>query len=134
MPALFLLGLKMSVVLKIIRPGTEFSDIKAAKVVLPAMNGPLTVLEDRAPTSLLLRNGQILALDENNNLIRRFFVQGGMADVALNVCAVSTEVVHAYEDMTLALAQEYLEKSNTPEVRDFYQLIIDVLKTGQKVK
>lgn len=124
----------MSVVLKITRPGDAFPDIKAAKVVLPAAYGNLTVLEERAPTSLLLRNGVVAALDDNNNVIKRFFVYGGMADVAQDVCNVFTEKVHAYESMTMALAQENMEKSTTPEVKDFYQLIIDELKLGQKVK
>ena len=124
----------MSVVLKITRPGDAFPDIKAAKVVLPAAYGNLTVLEERAPTSLLLRNGVVAALDDNNNVIKRFFVYGGMADVAQDVCNVFAEKVHAYESMTMALAQENMEKSITPEVKDFYQLIIDELKSGQKVK
>ncbi len=124
----------MSVVLKITRPGDALPEVKVAKVVLPAAQGNLTVLNERAPTSLLLKNGQIQALDDNNNIVKRFFVYGGVADVAQDVCQVFAEKVHAYDDITLALAQENLAKAETPEVKDFYQLIIAELKTGQKVK
>ena len=71
----------MTVVLKISRPMSEFPEVKAAKIIVPSAAGDLMVLPDRAPTYLLLRNGQVKALDADNHIVRRFFVHGGVTTI-----------------------------------------------------
>ena len=77
------------VTLKLMQPAKALADEQAAKIVLPAMKGDLTVLPSRAPLSLLLRNGQIRLLDADNRVIGRYFVQGGVVNAAADVCQVS---------------------------------------------
>ena len=122
----------MSVVLKIMRPVSQFSEVKAEKIIVPAAAGDLTVLPDRAPTYLLLRNGQVKALDADNRVVKRFFVQGGVADIAQDVCRVESEIVHAYDDMTLEEAKQCYEKAATDEIKDYYKVIIDEFTLSSK--
>ena len=122
----------MTVVLKISRPVSEFPEVKAAKIIVPAAAGDLTVLPDRAPTYLLLRNGQVKALDADNHIVRRFFVHGGVTDIAQDVCRVEAEIVHAYDDMTLEEAKQCYEKAATDEIKDYYKVIIDEFTLSSK--
>ena len=122
----------MSVVLKISRPVSQFSEVKADKIVIPAAAGDLTVLPDRAPTYLLLRNGQVRALDADNRIVKRFFVQGGVADVAQDVCSINSEVVHAYDEMTMDEAKQCFENAQTDDIKDYYKMIIDEFALSSK--
>ncbi len=122
----------MTVMLKILRPMSEFSESKVAKIIVPAVAGDLTVLPDRAPTYLLLRNGQVKALDEDNRIVHRFFVHGGVADIAQDVCRIESEIVHAYDDMTLEEAKLRYEKATTDEIKDYYKVIIDEFTLSSK--
>ena len=122
----------MSVVLKISRPVSQFSEVKADKIVIPAAAGDLTVLPDRAPTYLLLRNGQVRALDADNRIVKRFFVQGGVADGAQDVCSINSEVVHAYDEMTMDEAKQCFENAPTDDIKDYYKMIIDEFALSSK--
>ncbi len=122
----------MSVVLKIMRPVSQFSEVKAEKIIVPAAAGDLTVLPDRAPTYLLLRNGQVKALDADNRVVKRFFVQGGVADIAQDVCSISSEVVHAYEEMTFDEAKSRFEKAQSDDIKNYYKMIIDEIVLSSK--
>ena len=122
----------MSVVLKIMRPVSQFSEVQAEKIIVPAADGDLTVLPDRAPTYLLLRNGQVKALDADSRVVKRFFVQGGVADIAQDVCSISSEVVHAYEEMTLDEAKSRFEKAQSDDIQENNQMIIDEIDLSSK--
>lgn len=105
----------------------------AQKIVVPGVNGDLTVLRDRAPTLILLRNGILQVLDAANNPVERYYVKGGIADIARNRCAVSSEKVVDCENMTLEKATEKRDAAIHQEDKDFYQMIInDITVFGNK--
>lgn len=114
------------------RPVSQFSEVKAEKIIVPAAAGDLTVLPDRAPTYLLLRNGQVKALDADSRVVKRFFVQGGVADIAQDVCSISSEVVHAYEEMTLDEAKSRFERAQSDDIKNYYKMIIDEIVLSSK--
>lgn len=81
----------MSVRLNIYLPDRMLPDENADKVVLPVAVGNLTVIKDRAPTSQLLVCGAVQLLDSNNHVQKRWFINGGIADIAQDVCKIAVE-------------------------------------------
>ena len=63
---------------------------KVYRVVLPYGNTNLTVLEERAPTSLVLHAGVLQILKEDDSVEAAYFIDSGVADIADNVCKIST--------------------------------------------
>ncbi len=125
--------MERGIVFRISRPYKIYRTMLAQKIVVPGVNGDLTVLRDRAPTLILLRNGILQVLDAANNPIERYYVKGGIADIARNRCAVSTEKVVACENMTLEKATEKRDAAIHQEDKDFYQMIInDITVFGNK--
>lgn len=94
--------------LKIVLPYKVLPVEKAAKIVVPAEKGMLTVLKDRAPTTLLLTNGVVEILNEHNEVTKRYFVQGGVANIAADECVIMTQK---------ALNAEELNKSRVEEMK-----------------
>jgi F0F1-type ATP synthase epsilon subunit len=80
----------MSIQLKISLPESSLPTVDADKVVLPVLEGTLTVIKDRAPELRLLTAGKIVLLDENNHAFRQWTISGGVADIAEDVCSVAT--------------------------------------------
>lgn len=99
------------------------------KVVVPAANGDLTVLADRAPTLALLRNGLVQVLDKGNHPVERYFIKGGIADIARDRCAISTEKVVSYDNINVARATEKRDAAIHEDDKAYYQMIIDYLTT-----
>lgn len=122
------------VTLKLMQPAKALADEQAAKIVLPAMKGDLTVLPSRAPLSLLLRNGQIRLLDADNRVIGRYFVQGGVVNAAADVCQVSSPRIENAEDMTPEKARELAVSAPKQEDRDYYQMVVDEFNLFGRVK
>ena len=77
---------------------------------------------------LLLRNGLLQILDKNGKPIERYFVKGGVADVARNRCAVSSEKVVSFDKIDVIKAAEKRDSAILQEDKDFYQSILDTLK------
>jgi len=76
--------------LKIVLPHKTVFEQAVERVVIPAVKGNLTVLSDRAPTTMLLENGMLSVLDTSGKATKRYFIQGGVADVAGGECKVMT--------------------------------------------
>lgn len=95
------------------------------RVVLPYGNTNLTIIEDRAPTSLVLHAGPLQVLDENNQLEDLYFIDGGVVDVAENVCKISVcHIVHR-RDINAEQAIELAEAE--PQNAVFYTMIADYI-------
>lgn len=121
--------MEKGIIFRISRPYKIYRTMLAPKVVVPGVNGDLTVIIDRAPTLMLLRNGLVQVLDHSNNVMERYFVKGGIADIARNRCAISTEKVVVYENMSIEKAKEKIEAAIHQEDKDFYQMVLDYLIT-----
>ena len=112
---------------RISRPYKIFETRAVDALVIPAMNGDLTVLPERAPTLALLTNGVVQILDENKKVVDRFFVKGGVADIARNRCAISSEKVVSFDSIDMEKALRKKEQAIHAEDKEFYQMVIDKL-------
>ncbi len=121
--------MEKGIIFRISRPYKVYRTAKVDKVVVPGVNGDLTVLRDRAPSLVLLRNGLLQVLDTANKPIERYFIKGGIADIARNRCAVSTEKVVSYENIDIAKATEKRDAAVHDDDKAYYQMIIDYLGT-----
>ncbi len=112
----------MSVQLQLCTPEQLVTDEKVVKVLLPVPEGTLTVIEDKAPTSLMLTLGLVATMDSNNKIIKRWFISGGFADVANNVCKVAADKVVDLDKVNLSQLEQDTAEDN------FYQSIYQYLK------
>ena len=114
-----------NVTLKIWTPERTAMNRKVYRVVLPYGQTNLTVIEDRAPTSLVIKAGVMQILDENDNIKDWYFIDSGVADIAGNVCKISTR--HLLEHTQIDAAQAAELQAAEPENAEFYGMIIHYL-------
>lgn len=69
-----------------------------AKVSIPAYNGDLTVLIDRAPSEILLNQGKVKILSETAEVLEEYQIGEGVADIAGNTCTIHTEFAEKFMD------------------------------------
>lgn len=119
---------KKQIIFRLSRPFKVSRTAVVDRVQLPAVNGDITILPNRAPILLLLRNGLLQILDKDGKPTERYFVKGGVADVARNRCAVSSEKVVAFDKIDVIKAAEKRDSAILQEDKDFYQSIVDTLK------
>lgn len=100
---------------------------EATAVVLPTTIENLTVVNNRAPSIVLLKSGMVQILDSNMRPIEKYFVKGGVADVCDDKCSVSSEVVFSKKELKLEDMQVLLETALSDADRVFYQMIVDEL-------
>jgi F0F1-type ATP synthase epsilon subunit len=81
----------MYIVLKINTPEKTYKPQKANKVVLPVKEGNLTIIKDRAPRSQILTEGMVMLLDEQNTILKKWHIGGGVAEIAEDVCQIAVE-------------------------------------------
>ena len=114
-----------NITLKIFVPEKTALEKKVHRVVLPYGNVNLTVIDERAPTSLVLCKGVMQILDENENVENEYFIDGGVVDIAVDVCKISTRKLIKKENITIdeALAKVEQEPHNT----EFYQMVANYL-------
>ncbi|MBO6282092.1 MAG: hypothetical protein J6N49_06150 [Alphaproteobacteria bacterium] len=95
------------------------------RVVLPYGNTNLTIIEDRAPTSLVLHAGPLKILSENNQIEDLYFIDGGVVDVAQNVCKIS--VCHIIHRRDISIEQAKGLAVEEPQNAVFYKMIADYI-------
>lgn len=74
--------MEKGIIFRISRPYKVYRTAMAPKIVVPGVKGDLTVLVDRAPTLVQLRNGLVQVLDKADKVTERYFIKGGIADIA----------------------------------------------------
>ena len=115
-----------NVTLKIWTPERTVMNKKVYRVVLPYGTKNLTVIEDRAPTSLVISAGVLQILDEQDNVVSRYFIDNGVADIADNVCKISTRHFLEYSHIDADKAAQL--KESEPENAVFYDMIAHYLE------
>ena len=75
--------------LKITTPSKVVKEIDAEWVIIPAREGDMAVLPDKAPQIVQLCEGFVKTSGVDKNIL----VKGGFADISLNMCTISTEEV-----------------------------------------
>lgn len=113
------------ITLKIYTPERTFMNKKIHRVVLPYGRVNLTIIKDRAPTSLVLPAGKLDILDKNNNIESSYFIDGGVVDVAEDICTIS--VRHIIKTTAINIEQAKQKQHDEPQNKDFYLMIIDFL-------
>lgn len=108
--------------LKIYTPEKLAVDKSVYRVVLPDGGQNLTVIKDRAPTSLALIAGVLKILDEHDNVVEAYFVDNGVADIALNECKISTLHLIALDKISESVARSKMESE--PESAGYYGMIV----------
>lgn len=96
---------KENIRLSVVLPHKVLPETEVAKVMLPAQKGVITILPDRAPTTLLLENGVMSVLNADNTVAKQYFVKGGVANVAADKCTVTTEKMIDFADINTARVQ-----------------------------
>ena len=86
--------------LKIFTPDKVYKEQDVRRVVVPGADGDLTVLPERAPTAMGLTNGYVRVLDEHDGITDKYFIRGGIANIADDICAISTEGVVSEDDIS----------------------------------
>ena len=112
----------MSISLAICTPEQLVAEEKSDKVILPIEVGNLTVIDQRAPSSLMLVAGVIATLNSDNKVLKRWFISGGFADIADNKCKVAAERAVDLQKITLQEAEALAETSA------FYKKIYEYLR------
>ncbi len=112
-----------NITLKIYTPEKTALNQKVYRVLLPYGKTNITIIEDRAPTSLVMHAGVLQILGENNEILRSYFIDGGVADVADNVCNISTR--HIIEKSQINLEKALELRDSEPQSFEYYQMIVD---------
>ena len=107
--------------LKIYTPEKLALDKEIYRVVLPDDRLNLTVIEDRAPTSLSLEAGVLQILDEADNITEQYFVDTGVVDIAQNICTISTLHLIKTDKISSSKAKEMA--NSEPQAIKFYNMI-----------
>lgn len=116
-----------NVTLKIFTPEKTALERKVYRVALPYGNTNLTVLEERAPTSLVLHAGLLQILREDDSVEDVYFIDRGVADIADDVCQISTSHFIHYDKINSDEAKELAEKE--PQNAEFYNMIANEAET-----
>lgn len=98
---------------------------KVYRVVLPYGRVNLTVIDDRAPTSLVLHAGKLEILSDDNHVESAYFIDGGVVDIAQNVCTLSTG--HLIKTTAITPEQATAYRQNEPQNAAFYAMIEEAL-------
>lgn len=117
------------IILKIFTPERTALNKKVYRVVLPYGKTNLTLIDERAPTSLLLNKGILQILDTDNQPTAIYFIDGGVVDVANNVCKIST--LHLIAESAITEEKAAVLKESEPQNAEYYQMIIDYFQTKE---
>lgn len=108
--------------LKIYTPEKLALDKEVYRVVLPDGRINLTVIEDRAPTSLILEAGVLQILDESELVKEQYFIDAGAVDIAENKCTISTLHFIKTDKIDAKKAEEM--SAAEPQSSVFYQMVV----------
>lgn len=100
----------------VITPEQQVLDAAATSVVMPAHDGLVGILKNRAPLLTELGTG-VLRVDTDQGP-REFFIDGGFAQVLNNEVTILTERAAAAENISAAQAQKALEEAQAMPASD----------------
>ena len=100
----------------VITPEQQVLDADASAVVMPAHDGLIGILPNRAPLLTELGTG-VLRVDTNEGQ-KQFFVDGGFAQVLNNEVTILTERAAAAEDISAGDAQKAMQEAQAMPTPD----------------
>lgn len=92
----------------IVTPEQQILDERASQVILPAHDGEMGILTDRAPILVRLGVGR-LRVDVAGGRSASFYVEGGVAQMKDNKLTVLTDSAVPVDQLTAAAAKAELE-------------------------
>lgn len=101
----------------VITPEHQVLDTDASAVVMPAHDGLVGILHNRAPLLTELGTG-VLRVDTSGEGTREFYVDGGFAQVLNNEVTILTERAAAAEDIASSDAQKALQAAEAMPTQD----------------
>jgi F-type H+-transporting ATPase subunit epsilon len=107
---------KKLVHLQIITPELKALAVETDSVVIPAHDGELGVLVDRAPLMCELGVGALRYRDGSHT--RRIFVDGGFAQVHRNQVTVLTQAAATPDEITPAMIQQAEKAAETAKAEE----------------
>lgn len=113
-------------------PTRTFLNTKAQGVILPAVRADVEILPERAPSVFVLDYGLLQILSAKGEVLERYFIYSGVADVAENSCKVMTQDVVPYGDIGIASAKEKMAAAKDDNERLFYAMIVNYLVGTRK--
>jgi F-type H+-transporting ATPase subunit epsilon len=102
---------------QVITPERQVLDADADAVVLPAHDGQIGVLKNRAPLLCQLGTG-VLRVDTRDEGSKQFSVDGGFAQVLDNEVTILTERAEGAEEVTRERAQKLLADAEKMPAHD----------------
>lgn len=120
-----------NVTLRIFTPEKTAFDRKVYRAVLPYGSTNLTVIEDRAPTSLVLHAGILQILREDDSVEEVYFIDSGVADIAENICTISTAHLIPHNKISIEEAEALAQQE--PQNTVFYTMVSKALQQGNVV-
>ncbi|MDR1694406.1 MAG: hypothetical protein LBR70_04360 [Lactobacillaceae bacterium] len=111
--------------LKICLPGEIYKEVEVDKVQIPAFEGDITILPERAPRVFILKTGFIRQIDSKNK--GRYFIKSGLADYFEEICKIMTESVVDFNDMNVKEYEAKRDSAETDGEADYYQNIVDMI-------
>ncbi len=125
---------------KLICPLYEIAVLEADSVLLPAVDGDILILPERAPIFFNLTAGRMIVYNKGQKPIS-FFVSGGICEVRRNLCPVlawgaeeekiDVKKIEAQLQNAKNVLKDYRNELGKIEVAsriDFYQKILESLK------
>lgn len=129
---------------KLICPLYEIAVLEADSVLLPAVDGDILILPERAPIFFNLTAGRMIVYNKGQKPVS-FFVSGGICEVRRNLCPVlawgveEEKIDVAKIEAQLQNAQNALKdyqndlgKTEVASRIDFYQKILEALRDKPK--
>ena len=98
----------MPIELEIVSPARLVLSRPVDMVVMPGYEGDLAAMENHAPMITLLRGG-VIALYDGANVVSRFFVGGGFAEITPERCTILADDVVPVEELSADTARRNLE-------------------------
>jgi len=100
----------------VVTPGRSVLECEANFVVLPAHDGEMGILRNRAPLLCKLDVGKLRI--ETSGEKHVFFIDGGFAEMSDNKLTVLTAVARTPDQIDMEQAREILESARQMKVRD----------------
>ena len=98
----------MPIDLEIVSPARLVLSRPVDMVVMPGYEGDLAAMENHAPMITLLRGG-VIALYDGANVVSRFFVGGGFAEITPERCTILADDVVPVDELSADIARKNLE-------------------------
>lgn len=113
-------------------PTRTFLHTKAQGVILPAVRADVEILPDRAPSVFVLDYGLLQILSSKGEVLDKYFIYSGLADVAQDKCKVMTQDIVPFSDISISSAKEKAAAARDENERLFYSMIVNYLVGTRK--